>query len=100
MIDDIRTASSRPTLDGFFCLDFLGLVEMSLASVMRGVVDIRGSSVFVLQQLFGRCAVRQFSNACTSDFCAGKPPFRKNISSCHLHSNLLTEVRLQLLSSS
>jgi hypothetical protein len=81
---------------GSFYADVFHVVDTSAATVVRGVIDTRVSSVFVLQQVFGRRAVPYYPIARTSDFRVGKRPFRTKISSRDFHSNLLGEVGLRL----
>lgn len=85
---------------GAFCADVFHVVETSAAPVVRGVIDTRVSSVFVLQQVFGRRAVRYYPMARTSDFRIRKRPFRSKISSRDFHSNVLGGVGLRLTSPS
>ena len=84
---------------GSFCADIFHVVETSSAPVIVGVVDTRVSSVFVLQQVFGRSAIRYYPFARTSDFTVRRKPFRRKISSRDFRSNLLGEVGLHLDSS-
>jgi hypothetical protein len=81
---------------GSFCADVFHVVETSSAPVIRGVIDTRVSSVFVLQAVFGSRAVRYYPFARTSDFTVTRKPFRVKISSRDFRSNLWGEVGLQL----
>ena len=81
---------------GSFCADVFHVVETSSAPVVRGVVDTRVSSVFVLQQVFGRRAIRYYPFERTSDFEVSRKPFRVKISSRDFRSSLLGRVNLSL----
>ena len=80
---------------GSFCADVFHVVETSLAPVIRGVIDTRVSSVFVLQKVFGRRAVRYYPFTRTSDFTVKRQPFRVKISSRDFRSNVWGEVDLR-----
>lgn len=81
---------------GSFCADVFHVVETSSAPVVRGVIDTRVSSVFVLQAVFGSHAVRYYPVARTSDFVVKRKPFRVKISSRDFRSSLWGEVGLRL----
>lgn len=81
---------------GSFCADVFHVAEISSAPIIRGVVDTRVSSVFVLQKVFGRRAVRYYPFTRTSDFTVKRKPFRVKISSRDFRSNVWGEVDLRL----
>lgn len=85
---------------GAFCADVFHVAETSAAPVIRGVIDTRVSSVFVLQKVFGKWAVRYYPFTRTSDFTVKKMPFRVKISSRDFRSNAWGEVNLRLNSPS
>lgn len=84
---------------GSFCADVFHVVETSSAAVIRGVIDTRVSSVFVLQKVFGTRAIRYYPFTRTSDFVVKRKPFRVKISSRDFRSNVWGEVDLRLESS-
>lgn len=81
---------------GSFCADVFHVAETSSAPVIRGVIDTRVSSVFVLQKVFGRQAVRYYPFIRTSDFAVRRKPFRVKISSRDFRSNVCGGVDLRL----
>lgn len=81
---------------GAFCADVLHVSEISSAPVIRGVIDTRVSSVYVMQKVFGIRAVRYYPFARTSDFRVKRKPLRVSISSRDFRSNILGEVKLRL----
>ncbi|MCF8176963.1 MAG: hypothetical protein K9J74_00495 [Sulfuritalea sp.] len=81
---------------GSFCADVFHVAETSSAPVIRGVIDTRVSSVFVLQKVFGGRAVRYYPFIRTSDFSVKRRPFRVKISSRDFRSNMWGEVDLCL----
>ena len=81
-----------------FCADVFHVIETSSAPVVRGVIDTRVSSVYVLQKVFGTSAVRYFPFARTSDFRVKPMPFRVNLTSRKFRANLLGGLSLWLKS--
>lgn len=81
---------------GSFCADVFHVVETSSAPIIRGVIDTRVSSVFVLQKVFGRRAVQYDPFTRTSDFTVKRQPIRVKISSRDFRSNIWGEVDLRL----
>lgn len=66
---------------GAFCADVFQAMTISSAPKLRGVIDTRVSSVFVMQQVFGVGAARYYPIARTADFLVSKQNFRVRISS-------------------
>lgn len=81
---------------GAFCSDVFHVVETSAAPVIRGVIDTRVSSVYVMQKVFGTRSVRYYPVARTSDFRVSRKSFRVKITSRDFHSNLRGGVELRL----
>lgn len=81
---------------GAFCADVFHVLDTSIAPVVRGVIDTRVSSVYVLQKVFGNRAVRYYPFMRTSDFCVAKKDLRVRISSRNFSSNYKGELRLRL----
>lgn len=79
-----------------FCSDVFHIVEISGAPVIRGVVDTRVSSVYVMQKVFGNKAIRYYPIARTSDFRIMSKDFRVNLTSRDFRSNLRGEVYLHI----
>lgn len=79
-----------------FCTDVFHVLETTSAPLVRGVIDTRVSSVYVLQTVFGRSAIRYFPTARTSDFCFAHKPFRTKLTSRDFRSSLLGTVKLRL----
>lgn len=52
-----------------FCADVIHVAQKKRKGKLRGVIDGRGSSAFVLQTLFGRFSTRYFMSLMASRFC-------------------------------
>lgn len=81
---------------GSFCADVIHAAEVSNAPVIRGVIDTRVSSVFVLQQVYGRSAIRYYPFFRTAEFTVRWRPVRVKITSRDFHSNLFGQLNLRL----
>jgi hypothetical protein len=77
---------------GSFCADVLHVLEISSAPVVRGVIDTRVSSVFVMQTVFGTKAIRYYPLTRTSDFSVSRTPLRVKITSRNFRSGITGRV--------
>lgn len=79
-----------------FCADILHVVETSKAPLIRGVVDTRVSSVFVLQQLFGAHAVRYYAVARTCDLKVAPTKLNGKLTSRQFSNNIFGRLTLHI----
>ena len=79
-----------------FCSDILEIMEISNSPVIRGVIDTRVSSVFVLQTIFGSNSIRYYPFFRTASFELRKLDLKIKLSASDFKSNFLGRLRLCL----
>jgi hypothetical protein len=79
-----------------FCADVLSVAENSPHNVLRGVIDGRASSAFVLQTLLGTRVARFFLSNLACRFTFAPSRLRREIKTTDFRANVMGRLRLKL----
>ncbi|WP_290245388.1 hypothetical protein [Marivivens donghaensis] len=79
-----------------FCADAIYVLEMRRDGILRGVIDGRASSAYVMQQMFGLKAVRYYLSLLAASFEIDTSKIRKKLNSTEMVSSVSGKLRLPL----
>ena len=79
-----------------FCADAIYVSEMRRDGILRGVIDGRASSAYVMQQMFGLKAVRYYLSLLSASFEIDTSKIRKKLNSTDMVSSVSGKLRLPL----
>ena len=77
-----------------FCADVHHVLEMKNGGTLRGVIDGRATSAYVMQQMFGLGSVRYYLSLLAASFEIDTSKLRKNFNSTDMVSSLVGKLRL------
>lgn len=77
-----------------FCADAIYVSEMKRDGILRGVVDGRASSAFVMQLIYGSNSVRYYMSLLASSFKIDAGGIRKSFNSTDMKANVTGKLRL------
>jgi hypothetical protein len=77
-----------------FCADAISVSEMKQDGILRGVVDGRASSAFVMQLIYGSKSVRYYMSFLASSFKIEVGGIRKSFNSTDMSANIVGKLRL------
>lgn len=81
-----------------FCADAIYVAEMKRSGLLRGVIDGRASSAYVMQKMFGLRSVRYYLSLLAASFEIDTSKIRKKLNSTDMVSSVSGKLRLPNIS--
>ncbi len=78
-----------------YCADIIKVIEISNSEIIRGVIDTRVSSVYVLQSIFGTKSIKYFPFLRTSSFVTKNKKINLKLSSKDFRSTPFGRISLK-----